>query len=137
MNTTSITTRTPGGAPRSRRRTYGLMATGAALLALGLTANTAVAAEAKAPTRGFKACYDLDCRKRIREGKEFNANGDYGISRISIENVGRNDISISFTGTGGGGGGCGGTPPLDCTINGVEVDAWDVEGNTAMFRFNP
>jgi hypothetical protein len=119
------------------KRTFRVMTATAALLALGLTANTAIAAENRGPTQGFKACYDLDCKKRIREGKSFNANGDYGITRVTIDNISRNDISLSFSTGGGGGGGCGGTPPLDCTINGVAVDAWDVDGNTAMFRFNP
>lgn len=111
-----------------------------AVLALGLTgtvATTASAAEAKAdPTPGFRACYDLNCNKRIEDGRAFNANGDHGITRVRITQVNRNGIALSVSGPGMSAS-CSGSPHLSCTINGLDIWTTSRRGDTAVFHIWP
>ncbi|MGP4110031.1 hypothetical protein ACTWP5_03820 [Streptomyces sp. 4N509B] len=110
-----------------------------AVLALGLTGavtNTASAAERKPPTSGFRACYDLNCTKRIEEGKAFNANGDHGITRVRITRVSSSGVSLSVSGPNMSAS-CSGSPHLNCTINGLDIWTTSRRGDTAVFHIWP
>ncbi len=112
------------------------MATTGAVLALGMTANTAGAAETKAPTPGFRACYDLNCNKRIESGQSFNANGDHGITKVRITRVNKNGVTLRVSGPNMSGE-CSGSPHLSCTINGLDISSSQRKGDTAIFSFWP
>ncbi|MEO3752571.1 hypothetical protein [Streptomyces sp. B6B3] len=115
------------------------VATTGAVLAFGMTANaagTASAAEAKAPTPGFRACYDLNCNKRIEEGRSFNANGDHGITKVRITRVNKNGITVRVSGPNMSGE-CVGSPHVSCEINGLDITSSQRRGDTAVFSFWP
>lgn len=117
-----------------------LTAAAAALLTFGMlggSAHTAAAADAE-PLKliYLKKCRDLKCEKRITEGNSFKTSGSpHGINRVYIEQAGLREIRIRATGDGISLG-CGGTPPVYCNLNGVNVKAWKPERNTALFRFS-
>lgn len=135
------TTKTKGGATRRSAARSRKVALGAAALALavtGVTANTAAAADTQAisyPPR-LKKCADLDCKVQVKKGEGFKAHR-FWIDRVTFPQISRNNIQIKAYGDGTEMG-CGGTPPLHCTINGVDFTVKDVRGNTARtVRIHP
>ena len=105
-------------------------------------ANTAAAADTRAisyPPR-LKKCADLDCKVKpdykrkkvkvqVKKGEGFKAHR-FWIKRVTFPQISKNNIQIKAYGDGTEMG-CGGTPPLHCTINGVDFTVKNVRGNTA------
>jgi hypothetical protein len=128
------TTKMKEGATRrsaARSRKVALGAVALALAVTGVTANAAAAADTRAisyPPR-LKKCADLDCKVQIKKGEGFKAHR-FWIERVTFPQISRNNVQIKAYGDGTEMG-CGGTPPLHCTINGVDFTVKDIRGNTA------
>lgn len=123
---------------KSRHRSPRMLTTAVcgALLTLGLTGTMTTTASAASPTSGFRACYDLNCTKRIAEGKSFNANGDHGITKVRITRVNSNGITLKVSGSNWTST-CSGYPHLNCTINGLDIWTTSRKGDTAVFHIWP
>lgn len=108
----------------------------AATTTASATAVTEVTEVKASPTPGFRACYDLNCNKRIESGSSFNANGDHGITRVRITQVNSSGIALSVSGPNMSAS-CSGSPHLNCTINGLDIWTTSRRGNTALFHIWP
>ncbi|MFI6008316.1 hypothetical protein ACIBAG_05735 [Streptomyces sp. NPDC051243] len=135
------TTKLKLGATRRAAARSRKVAMGAAALALAVTgvmAGTAGAAQTRAvsyPPR-LKKCADLDCKVQVKKGEGFKAHR-FWIERVTFPQISRNNVQIKAYGDGTEMG-CGGTPPLHCTINGVDFTVKDVHGSTARtVRIHP
>ncbi|MDO0914078.1 hypothetical protein QQM39_25565 [Streptomyces sp. DT2A-34] len=135
------TTKTKGGATRraaARSRKAAMGAVALALTVTGVAAHSAAAADTRAisyPSR-LKKCADLDCKVQVKKGEGFRAHR-FWIERVTFPQISKNNIQIKAYGDGTEMG-CGGTPPLHCTINGVDFTVKDVRGNTARtVRIHP